>query len=164
MTKIEAGNLSKLDTPMTSEFFKTYQACPDGMKWVLDVLSKGETLRTLLPKFDRVDWMIWTLRRADALTKVQYVELAVICAQTVLGIYERKYPEDKRPRKAIEAAVAYAKNPCEKMRIAAAAYAAAYAAYAADAAAADAAADAAAADAAKWIKHADAVACAVFGY
>ena len=58
------------------------------------------------------------------------VAFAVLCAEAVLQYFEKDYPADDRPRKAIEAAKAYLKNPT-----------AAYAAYAARAAAA--AADAA---------------------
>jgi hypothetical protein len=66
----------------------------------------------------------------------------------VLPIFEKKYPDDKRPRLAIEAALVFAADPSEKNK--AAAYAADAAAYAAVWAAAWAAADAAyaAADAA----------------
>jgi hypothetical protein len=69
----------------------------------------------------------------------------------VLKHYEDRYPEDKRPREAIQAALKWAKDPTEANRAAAnaayvAAAAAAAAAYAADAAAY--AADAANADAA----------------
>ena len=54
---------------------------------------------------------------------------AIYAAEQVIGIFEKKYPIDKRPRKAIEAAKAYLKRPCAETKKAA--YAAAYAAYAA---------------------------------
>jgi hypothetical protein len=114
--------------------------------------------------------MIWLLRKTGNLTHVQNVSIAVECAEHVLHIYEAKYPDDKRPRQAIEAAKAWLDNPCDATRNAAdaaayaadaadaaayaadaaydAAYAAAYAAYAADAAAYAAAYAAYAADAA----------------
>ena len=79
------------------------------------------------------------------------VEWAIYCASLVLSIYEKEYPTDNRPRKAIEAAEKWLENPNEKNRIAA--KAAAAAAKAADAAAwaADTAAGAAwAGDAAAW--------------
>ena len=96
------------------------------------------------------------------------VEWAIYCASLVLSIYEKEYPTDNRPRKAIEAAEKWLENPNEKNRIAAkaaaaAAWAAAGAAWAswataAAAKAADAAAGAAdtaagaawAGDAAAW--------------
>ena len=51
---------------------------------------------------------------------------AIFAAEQVIGFFEKKYPEDKRPRKAIEAAKDYLKDPSDKNK--AAAYAAAYAA------------------------------------
>jgi hypothetical protein len=69
------------------------------------------------------------------------VQFAVLCAEGVLHIYENQYPDDNRPRKAIEAAQNYLKKPSNAA--AKAGNAAAYAAYAAGNAAANAAAYAA---------------------
>jgi hypothetical protein len=69
------------------------------------------------------------------------VMFAVLCAESIIKIYEDKYPGDNRPRKAIEAAKEYlksGKNAARAARAAARAARAARAAYAA-AAAADAA-------------------------
>ncbi len=77
--------------------------------------------------------------------KKESVKLAIFSARLVLSGFEKKYPNDDRPRKAIEAAETWVKNPTAKNRAAAyaaadaAAYAAAYADYAAVYAAADAA-------------------------
>lgn len=65
------------------------------------------------------DWYIDDKKRR----RVQ-VQFAVLCAESVLHIYENQYPDDNRPRKAIEAAQNYLKKPSN-----AAAKAAAYAAY-----------------------------------
>lgn len=46
---------------------------------------------------------------------------AVACAEHVLPLYEEKYPEDSRPRAAIEAARNYVEEPIEMDRAAAAA-------------------------------------------
>ena len=120
------------DTLITPELLDRWNPCSDGKAWGLPIIGKGIKLSKLLPHFKRADWLLWLLRKVDALDKVQYVELAVICAQTVLYIFEKKYPKDKRPRQAIEAAIKYAKEPTEENRKAAAAAADA-AAYAADA-------------------------------
>ena len=56
------------------------------------------------------------------------VLFAIFCAESVLDLFEKKYPNDDRPRKAIEATKEYLKNPIEKNAAHAAAYA--YAAYA----------------------------------
>jgi hypothetical protein len=89
--------------------------------------------------------------QVGTLTQIIAVQWAAECAKRVLRHYEDRYPEDKRPREAIQAALKWAKDPTEANRAAAnaayvAAAAAAAAAYAADAAAY--AADAANADAA----------------
>ena len=66
------------------------------------------------------------------------IQFAILCAESVLHYFEDKYPNDKRPRKAIEAAKEYlrTKNAAHDADAAHAAYAdaAAYAADAADAA------------------------------
>ena len=76
-----------------------------------------------------------------------YVKYAIYAAECVIDIYEKKYPDDNRPRKAIEAAKKCIENPNEENKLAAsyaayASYAASYAAYASYAAS-NAAADAA---------------------
>ncbi len=86
---------------------------------------------------ERGDWLIWLLRRTKNISKSQSVEIAITCAEHVILIYEKKYPNNKAPRNAINAAKKWLKD----------AYAAYAAAYAADAAAAYAAA---AADAAAY--------------
>jgi hypothetical protein len=60
------------------------------------------------------------------------VILAVFFAEGVLPIFEKEFPENKRPREAVEAAKAWIVNPCRETANAAAN--AAYAAYAANAA------------------------------
>jgi hypothetical protein len=130
------NSLPCLDQFLPSQWFDDNRACADGKEWVLGVIGEGMTLRKLLPRFDRADWMLWTLKRIDnPPSRVQFVELAVICAQTVLHIYEKKYPKNDRPRKAIEAATVYVKEPTEQNRQASTAAATAAANAAADAAA-----------------------------
>ena len=72
------------------------------------------------------DWYIDDKKRR----RVQ-VQFAVLCAESVLHIYENQYPDDNRPRTAIEAAQNYLKKPSNAAAKAgnAAAYAAAKAAY-----------------------------------
>jgi hypothetical protein len=71
--------------------------------------------------------------QVGTLTQVIAVQWAAECAKRVLKLYEDRYPEDKRPREAIQAALKWVKDPTEANR--AAANAAAYAAYVANAAA-----------------------------
>ena len=104
---------------------------------------------------------IWTLRATIESAENLLIEFACCCAEHVLHIYEEKYPEDKRPRKAIEAARVCITDKSPKAAAArAAAWAAAWAAWAARAAAWaaawDAAGDAAWAAWAAWAAARDA--------
>lgn len=49
----------------------------------------------------------WFVTKKCDLTIRQNQEIAIGCASIVLSVYENKYPEDKRPREAIEAANDY---------------------------------------------------------
>ena len=145
-------------------------ACNEALEW-LRGQPDPETAWNTCP---RGDWMLWLIGKfagePDSPERRKLARTAAECAELVLPIYEAVYPDDDRPRKAIEAAkrgdldeccaaanaaytAAYAAAAYAAYAAAAyAAYAAAYAAYAAYAAAytaadaADATADAAADD------------------
>ena len=92
------------------------------------------------------------LKAFDATKLLQ--DFAIWCAEQVLPVFEDRYPNDDRPRRAIEAAKVAIENPSEENKMVAIA-----AAYTADAAswaarAAYAAADADAAYAASWAARA----------
>ena len=102
----------------------------------------------LLPSLGR---KVLTLESLNT-DKPLYVFLAAQFAERALPIWEKEYPKDMKPRRAIEAAKEWLKNPSN---------ADAYATYAAaNAAAADYAANAAAAD---YATHAAAAAHAAYG-
>jgi hypothetical protein len=84
------------------------------------------------------DDKIWVWKRFAQ--KEEIIRFGLACADSVLDIFEESYPEDKRPRQALDATLAYLINPTEENKQACrdaahVADAAAYAAYAADAAA-----------------------------
>src|SRR3990167_2175163 len=90
-----------------------------------------------------IKWKKWT--------KKDSVSLAIFSAELVLDNFEKKYPDDKRPREAIEAAKAVLKNDNEKTRDAASAAASAvWSAAAGAASAASAAASAVWSAASAW--------------
>lgn len=121
---------------LTIQWFKDNKACNEGFKWVKETFKDKKEIPTdeliqILIDEDRYNWANWTICRV--LSKEQKVKYAIFCAEQVLDIFEKKYPDDKRPRIAIEAAKKYLENPIEENRRAAAD--AAYASYtAADAA------------------------------
>ena len=114
---------------ITKEQIAKFEPCEEGLAWfqkqnITDLKELSE-IAILEGKFD---WAIWL--GTKLMTPKQNVKLAVFCAEQCLEIYERQYPTDNRPRKAISVA-----KGCISAAGAAraAAYAAAYAA-AADAA------------------------------
>ena len=115
---------------------KYHKACEEGLLWVES--QKDQSPESLFKeamrekKYTDLNWVISRLLKTE--DKIRY---AIFAARLVLHIFEEKYPKDKRPRLAIEAAENYLKNPTEENKYAAtyAAYAAADAAYAAYAAA-----------------------------
>lgn len=131
----------------------------DAMRYVgCEILALVEVKGNHLEQHDKQVWESMRIVKAYEWKKKDSVAMAIFCAELVIGIYEKKYPDDNRPRKAIEAAKAWLENPTKKNRHAAAASAAvavaaaadAHAAYARAHATASAAAVASAADAAAY--------------
>jgi len=124
------------------EFLKDRDVCEEGFvyfkKNIKEPIAARELINRLLAtkKREKMEWVNWLL--CKLFSRPQYIQYAVFAAEQVLPIFEAKYPSDKRPRKAIEAAKQVALNDTEenrKIAANAAAYAADAAAYAADAAA-----------------------------
>jgi len=118
---------------ITNEWLEECGACTDGKNWWAGQKEKNgiKVCRKLL-KLEKYNWFQWLVIRL--MTHEQKVAWAIFCAEQVIEIYEKKYPEDQRPRQAIEAAKTWLKDPSEKNKNAAYAADAAYAAYAAYAA------------------------------
>ena len=115
---------------LTLEWLKEKGACDEGVKWFA---SQKETDLIKLCKLairkkddNLLSWANWTIVRC--MNYKDYVSYAIFSAEQVLDIFEKKYPDDKRPRLAIEAAKKCIKDPSVENKKAAAAYAAADAA------------------------------------
>ena len=147
---------------MCKHGFHCSQYIQEALNWIQgDVLAQVEVDGDNIIGETKECWEKMRIIKTWEWTPEISIKLAIYAAEMVLPIYEKEYPGDDRPRKAIEAAKAYLNNPCKGTAHAAAdaaagaddaAYAAAYAADdAADAAAAAAASAAsAAADAAAY--------------
>ena len=98
-----------------------------------EILAKVEVRGKSIIQNDKQCWSEMKIVKTYDWKKEDSVSLAIYAAELVIDIYEKKYPSDKRPREAIEAAKKWLKEPTEKNRNAA------DAAYAANAAAANAA-------------------------
>jgi len=122
---------------VTKKWLQEHDACAEGMRWC----KKNDLFDSTPRKFiealiegDHVGWASWLIARL--LDHDGQIKYAIFAAEQVLHIFEKKYPDDKRPRKAIEAAKHYLEthSAADRKAADAAADAAAYAAYAADAA------------------------------
>ena len=85
------------------------------MGWAAKVEVRGESI---IQK-DKECWSEMRIVKWKKWTKKDSVSLAIFAAELVLDNFEKKYPDDKRPREAIEAAKAVLKNDNEKTRSAA---------------------------------------------
>lgn len=145
---------------ITYAFVMSHQPCwSEGLR---ALLGKGKTLRQCLdvPGVSDAD-KIWLATRKGACSERVQRLFAAACAEHVLPLYEARFPDDERPRVAIQTATQFALG-CATVEELDAAQSAVYAAWTAadtpaaqSAAAANAAAQSAAAadaaDAAAWI-------------
>jgi hypothetical protein len=123
---------------INEKWLKEKSACNEGVVWTR--LHKFKTDRELFEALladNKLEWANWGIVRI--MKRKQYLAYAIFAAEQVIEIYEKKYPDDKKPREAIEAAKkVMAKDTRENRSSVAAnaASAAAYVAYAANAASA----------------------------
>ena len=96
---------------ITIEWLKSKSACQEGLEWFVEQGKEFEPVELidLLIKENQLDWANWLLARV--MEYKQYVSYAVFAAEQVIKNYEKQYPDDKRPRTAIEAAKKCIENP-----------------------------------------------------
>jgi hypothetical protein len=122
-------------------------ACPEGKQWFREHENPDAvaTLESLIED-GKLEWANWLIVRV--MERKQYLQYAVFAAEQVIDLFEREYPSDERPRKAIEAVRRCIEDDSPENRDAA------WAARAAGDAAGDAAWAARAAGAAAWAARA----------
>ena len=102
---------------ISKELIKSLDPCKDGLKWYL-VNGTDDLLQTLLSvNVTNPLWAIWLYTKLMNLKQLRMI--AVFAAEQVLPIFEKQYPNDLRPRKAIEAAKVVIENDSKENRIAA---------------------------------------------
>ena len=123
---------------ITQDWVKKNEPCQAALDWWDKKERNPIVILKKLIQDNHLQWANWTIVRV--MNYKQYVSYAVYAAEQVIDLYEQKYPEDKRPRQAIEAAKKCIKKTTNENKTAAnaadaanAAHAA-YAAHAADAA------------------------------
>ena len=125
---------------LTEKWLTKNDACQEAVEQWKNEGCEPDLIKVLnrCIKLKKYDWGNWLIVRK--MTYEQSVSYAVFAAEQAIDIYEKKYPDDKRPRQAIDAAKACIKNPSVENKAAAeAAEAASWAAARASWAAAEAA-------------------------
>ena len=87
----------------------------DSMFYVpMECLAKVEVKGKHEDQDDKQCWQQMKIVKAWEWEKKDSVALAIYAAELVLENFEKQYPNDKRPRKAIEAAKKWLRNPTKK--------------------------------------------------
>jgi len=121
MTAGRGGVTMKIDEKW---LFET-EACPEIVEWWRNQKeTDGLKVVKALIEAEKLDWANWTIVRI--MEYKQYVSYAVFTAEQVLDVFEKKYPDDKRPRTAIEAAKKCVNDPSDENKKAAATAASVY--------------------------------------
>jgi len=94
---------------ITTEFLNSKKACKEGIVW-FENQKETELVRVLqsLNNDDHWEWANWLIVRA--MTRRQYLAYEIFAAEQVIDIWEKKHPDDARPRQAIDATKAVLKD------------------------------------------------------
>jgi hypothetical protein len=88
---------------ITLEWLEKERACSSGVEWFkAQKKSEHDEVINSLVEENLFDWANWTIVRL--MTHSQKIEYAIFAAEQVIDIFEKQYPDDKRPRNAITAA------------------------------------------------------------
>ena len=91
-----------------TELCKGFNGSPrivDAMQYVtMEIIARVEVSGTVIEGADKQTCSQMRVIQAWYWPKEEAVRLAIFAAELVIGIYEKKYPKDDRPRKAIESA------------------------------------------------------------
>ena len=124
----EPGEWHRVDGPleMCERGYHASLNIVDAMQYVAPgAIAKVEVRGKHAERADKQCWSEMRVVKAWEWTKEDSVSLAICAAGLAIGTYEKEYPDDKRPRAALEAAKAWLRDPCEKTRAAASAASAA---------------------------------------
>jgi hypothetical protein len=108
---------------LSLEIVNEKSACLAGVEWYKNH-KQPQTVESCIKKLfadkkcgDRYNWSNWLL--SEMLSPDNKIRYAIFAAEQVIGIFEKQYPNDPRPRKAIEAAKEYLKLKTSAARAAA---------------------------------------------
>ena len=135
--KIGEWQTAEIPLDMCKNGFHASKNVIDAMGYVpAEIIARVEVDGAHEEQEDKQCWEKMRIIEARIWEKADSVALAIFAAELVLENFERVFPEDKRPRLAIEAAKEWIRNPAENSAAAAARSAAASAAWSAESVAA----------------------------
>lgn len=120
--KWEIGKWYKTDEKlsMCSNGFHCSKKPLDALGYISgEILAVVEVRGKYLKQSDKQCWQEMKIEKAYKWTKKDSIALAIYSAELVLKNYEKEYPDDKRPREAIEAAKKVLEKDNKKNRSAA---------------------------------------------
>ncbi len=103
---------------ITIDKLKKIDACAEGMEFFRMTLGRSaelEDVLNVLLEQEEYEWTRWLTRKV--LSQRENVQLAVWCAEQVLPVFEAEFPEDKRPRQAIETVKRWLKGKVNMVKV-----------------------------------------------
>ena len=114
------GEWRKTECPELCHGFNCSEKILDALSYVKgEILCEVEAKGKHFTSDDKSTWAEMRIIKAWNWTKKDSVALTIFSAELVIENYEKIYPKDDRPRKAIEAAKKYLRDPTEENRSAA---------------------------------------------
>jgi len=120
--KWKIGKWYKTDGKLTmcEKGFHCSKTPLDALGYVFgEVFAIVEVRGKSIKQKDKECWQEMRIKKAYRWTKKDNLKLAIYSAELVLSNFEKEYPKDNRPRKAIEAAKKVLKEDTKKNRLAA---------------------------------------------
>lgn len=117
--KFKVGKWYKIDGELEicKRGFHASKKAIDAMRYIdCEVLAKVEVKGKSEKESDKECWSEMKIIKTYKWTKKDSISLAIYSAELVLNNFEKKFPNDNRPRLAIEAAKAVLKNDTKKNR------------------------------------------------
>ena len=105
---------------ITNEYVKSFNPCTDRFDNYVKHYPNSDLSIVEFLKLENITYedKIWVWKNLATINEAAIFGLK--CAEGVLNIFEKEYPADDRPRKAIEAARLYIKEPTKENKEAAA--------------------------------------------
>ncbi len=100
---------------ITLEWLRKHKVFKEDIRFIINSQLLGLPAKTLIKCLIKLkSYRIFIGLIDIILSKRNHIEYSIYAAELVLPIFEKEYPEDNRPRKAINAAKEYIINPNER--------------------------------------------------